>query len=390
MTASLSKAAGEPVPRFTPTPFKHRELATIPRRQFLYGKHYVREYLSATVAPSGLGKSALSIADAVAMASGCALLGAEPVKRLRVWYWNGEDPREEIERRVEATCLHFRVDPVSIEDWLSVDSGRDTEVIVGEQTRSGMKIAVPVVEALTEALRAGKFDVLILDPFVSVHRVAENDNVAIDAVAKMFGRVAGWAKCSVETVHHVRKTGGAEITAEDGRGASAHVAAARSVRVLNRMSEQEGKNSGVGEERRFYFRSHIDKANLAPPNTKATWYKLANVALGNGPPEDQDYVGVPTLWHWPDAFAAVTVADLRAVQARVAQGRWRENSQAKDWIGKAVAEVLKLDPTNEAARTKIRSLLKTWIEKGMFVVVEGVDDKREKRSFVEVGELAND
>jgi len=86
----------------------------------------------------------------------------------------------------------------------------------------------------------------------------------------------------------------------------------------------------------------------------------------------------------------VTVSDLRKVQAAVAEGRWRENPQAKDWVGIAVARALGLDPTNRADKTKIAALLKTWIENGMFVVVEGLDAKREKRSFIEVGTPADD
>jgi hypothetical protein len=35
-------------------------------------------------------------------------------------------------------------------------------------------------------------------------------------------------------------------------------------------------------------------------------------------------------------------------------------------------------------------LLKTWISTGIFVVVEGLDDKREKRNFIEVGTPADD
>ena len=50
--------------QFSPTPFSLRDPAAIPRRQFLYGRHYIRDFLSATVAPSGVGKSSLSIARA--------------------------------------------------------------------------------------------------------------------------------------------------------------------------------------------------------------------------------------------------------------------------------------------------------------------------------------
>ena len=277
------------------------------------------------------------------MASGRDLLGVTPVRALRVWYWNGEDPAEEIQRRVEAVCLHFDIDPKEIEGRLFIDSGREQEIIIATQTKAGALIASPVEAALKKALIEGQFDVLTLDPFVATHRVSENDNMAIDAVAKTYGRVAGNANCAIKLVHHVRKTGGAEITAEDGRGASALVAAARSVRVLNPMSKEEGESSGVGDERRYFFRADFGKANLAPPSTKATWYKLVSLPLGNGSPgaliDDQDYVGVATSWEWPNALDGVTVSDLRRVQDAVAGGRWRESPQAKDWAGHAVAGV---------------------------------------------------
>ena len=97
-----------------------------------------------------------------------------------------------------------------------------------------------------------------------------------------------------------------------------------------------------------------------------------------------------TKWEWPNPLDGVTVANLRAVQAEVAQGRWRENSQASDWVGIAVARVLKLDPKDKAARKKISGLMKIWISNGMFVVVTGKDRNGEDRPYIEVGEPATD
>ena len=81
--------------------------------------------------------------------------------------------------------------------------------------------------------------------------------------------------------------------------------------------------------------------------------------------------------------ADVAASDLRAVQRAIASGRWRENSQAKEWAGHAVAAAMKLDV--ETHKAKIVALLKTWIGNGTLVVVEGEDDRREKRKFVQVG-----
>ena len=102
-----------------------------------------------------------------------------------------------------------------LEKSLFLDSGRDTEIIIATQTRTGAIIAIPVEDALTAALIDGKFDVFILDPAVSIHRVSENDNMAIDAVSKTFGRIAGKANIAIEAVHHTRKLGGQQATIED-------------------------------------------------------------------------------------------------------------------------------------------------------------------------------
>jgi RecA-family ATPase len=53
------------------------------------------------------------------MAAGKALLGIE-TKQRRVWYVNLEDPREEIERRIAAICLHFNIKPEELGDRLLV------------------------------------------------------------------------------------------------------------------------------------------------------------------------------------------------------------------------------------------------------------------------------
>jgi hypothetical protein len=56
------------------TPFQAFDFAKIPKRQWLYGRHYVREYVTATVAPGGGAKTALKLAEAVSMAIGRSYL----------------------------------------------------------------------------------------------------------------------------------------------------------------------------------------------------------------------------------------------------------------------------------------------------------------------------
>ena len=94
-----------------PTPFSWPDCASIPRREWLYGRHLVRGFVSATVAPGGVGKSSLIIAESLSMVSSRALLhGVAPSEALNVWLWNGEDPLDELNRRIAATAKHFGIE----------------------------------------------------------------------------------------------------------------------------------------------------------------------------------------------------------------------------------------------------------------------------------------
>jgi hypothetical protein len=104
-----------------------------------------------------------------------------------------------------------------------------------------------------------------------------------------------------------------------------------------------------------------------------------------------DRVGVVTLWEWPDPMEQLTVADLIAAQKAVsAGGPWRKDIQAKDWVGKPIAQALGLDIDSKADVTKIKGALKIWTDNGMFKEREGQDDKRNKRTFIEVGVWATE
>lgn len=337
-----------------------------------------------------MGKSSLVIVESLAIATGRALLGKMPEETTPVWYWNGEDPMEELQRRIMAAVTHYGIKPPEIAGRLFVDTGRETKIVIAEQqSRTGTVIARPVVERVVETIRKNSIGVFIVDPFVASHRVVENDNPAIELVASTWAEIADRTRCAIELVHHARKTGGNEVTVEDGRGGSALLAKVRSARALNAMSEKEAAE--LDANRKQYFRVANGKANLTIVSDKADWYFMQPVDLGNGFADATgDSVGVVTPWQWPDLTSGVTVSDLRAAQNEVAKGRWRADVQARDWVGVALAKAMKLDVTRDADKAKIKASLKMWMSSGMFVVVDGQTDKRETKKFVEVGEWATD
>jgi hypothetical protein len=389
--ATADAKAPQPRPIIKATEYTWTDPAMIPRRDFVYGKHLIRKFVSATVAPGGVGKSSLEISEALAMVSGRDLLGVQPSGRSKVWVWNLEDPAEEIARHVQATAAHYKLKFDDLEGHLFIDSGRDQRLVIATTDRSGTVIVQPVVDALVEEIIRRGIDVLIIDPFVSSHEAPENDNSAMDKIIKEWGRVAQRANCAIELVHHSRKSsaGETEITVESSRGGKALTDGCRSVRVLNRMSKEEGENAGV-DAPRLHFRTFIDKSNLAPPAESSTWFKLESVDLGNGSSGYGDSVGVVVSWQWPDPMADVTVSDLRAVQAAVSKGRYRASPQADDWVGQAVAGALRLDLNKPNDKRKVLNLLKVWLASGALRKVEEKDEKGMSRPFIIVGEAAND
>jgi hypothetical protein len=353
---------GGPQARISATPFEPIDPAAIPRREWLYGGHYIRKFVSATIAAGGVGKSALKLAEAISMAIGRDLLdGNKPIGRERVWYWNGEDPKDEIVRRIVAICMYYKIDQKELKGSLFVDSGHDVPIRLAIEDRGRVVIDDQVVGAISDSIEKNKIDVMIIDPFIAIHKVSENNNPSIDQVVKQLGWIANLRNCAIEIVHHVRKpsAGHHDVTADDSRGGGAIVNAARSCRVLNRMNNDEAEKARVERDDRYrYIRVDSGKQNLAPPE-KARWRYLASFCLSNG-----DNVQVVECWQFPEAVQRWTDEDVEFIRREVRAKPYRWDTRAKDWIGKVVADRLGLDPESKADKEDIKAFLSVCKKQG--------------------------
>lgn len=389
---------GEPAPNveagndnriITATEWQWVDPATIPPRQWVYGFHYIRKYVSVTVSPGGIGKTGKAIVEALSMATGRELLGDKVHERARVWLMN-EDPIEELDRRISAACMHYGICADEVQGWLFRDSFRSQNFVTAKQTKDGTQIAVPLRDGLADEIRQRGIDVMIVDPFVSTHAITENDNMAMDAVIKQFwAPVIEETNIAVELIHHSKKVGNTEVNAESARGAVSLIGAARSAIALNGMTADEANRAGV-DNRRVHFRATDAKANMSLPSDRSRWYKIESISLGNATPHrPSDSIGVVTPWTWPDAMDGMTVADLLAVQKVVNTGDYKDSAQAGNWVGHAVAEALCLDLTDEMDVARIKQMLKTWKASGALKVERRQDENRVVRPFVVVGEWAH-
>jgi hypothetical protein len=288
--------------RIEAMPFRPFDPAMLPAREWLYGGHYQRGIITATVGPGGGGKSSLNLVELIAMCTARPLLGEQPLVRCRAWYHNAEDGMEEIYRRIAAVCQHYSIPQEELTDWLFVTSGIEMPIKLAATLGSRLTIDKLTSDAITRTIVNNEVGVASFDPLVAHHAAVENATGDMDQVIREFARIANVTECAVEIVHHTRKpaAGQEELSVIDSRGAGAIINAVRSARVLNTMSKAEAEAASIDDvDRRLHFRIDNGKANMAPP-VAARWYKFEGVELPNS-----DNVGVATFWPFPGQASAL-------------------------------------------------------------------------------------
>jgi hypothetical protein len=360
-----------------------REPDAIPKREWLYvGKHYMRGDISATVAPGGLAKTTRGVQEAVDMAANHGL---------RVLLLNGEEDQDELDRRIAATCAYYGKTREDLGDRLFAVSCRAKPprfAITGE--RGIAQLNQGVLDELEAFVREKKIDVFMLDPFISFHRMSENLNEHMDLLLKEgLGGVATRTQSAGEVFHHVGKPkpGAQETTVDDARGASAIIAAVRSARVLNRMTNKEAGALGLvmnDDMRRRHIRIGNGKANKAPAG-KAAWMRIEVQTLPSG-----DEIAVTRDWT-PPASAGLDPAIVAAARQIAQTGTYRADKRSPAWLGYTLAPMLGLtvvygvSKSDEPDSMQLDATFRALVKMGAIAIEERKDDHREIRRYVVAG-----
>jgi AAA domain len=352
---------------------------TIPPRQFLHARHYIRGVVSATIAPTSVGKSQHAITDGVDM-----VINA----RLTVWYINLEDDKIELDRRIAATLLQRGKTPTDLGERLHVNGSDDAPLIIAKAVRDITEVDTDLCTALVHEIIAKHIDVLIIDPFISAHQVSENNNNSIDMVVKALAAIARGCNCAIEVVHHARKGNGKETTMDDGRGASALTAAVRSARVLNQMTPAEAIKCGIPDgERKSYVRVSMEKSNLGKLAACPQWFRLVSYVLPNG-----DDIGVVEDWKWPATAEMSAIDDEEMIFniQEIVRGNpdLSPSPLAKNnYLGLHIGNITGMEKisTQSSLVTKMNKLIKTLIDEGWLKIERRKGKGRLERSFIIVG-----
>ena len=379
---------------FNPEPYSFPDPAMIPKRGWLYGRHYLRGVVSATLGAPGRLKSTTSLTEIIGMWAGIDLLTGKPLEcgPLRGAYLNGEENQDELDRRAAAICQRYHLQPQDHGNhhlWVISTRDKPLRFAIPGQRGAGV-VNKDVVDAVLAWCEARGIDVLVVDPLISFHSVRESDSGDMDLLCKeAFGAIAGNNR-SVDLVAHPRKPAPGEIntTMDDLRGSSAQHGAIRTGRTFNFMTTAEATQLGIEEDkRRLHVRIESGKGGPGPVG-KANWVKIEVEPLPNG-----DDVAVAVAWNPPDHFADVTVAHMEAVRDWGMTGEFRVDIRSPKWLGWKVAEALGLKARHGGDNTKadlakIKGLLKKWHQNKVLDIAKRPDEKGNDREFYVGGSAA--
>jgi hypothetical protein len=348
-------------------------------RRWLTAGQFCRTFLSGLVAPGATGKTALRILQALAQATGKPLAGQHIHHRGRVLIISFEDDAEELRRRVLAARLHYKISAADVKGWLFLACPKGLKLV---EMRDGERAIGKLEPALRRAIEHRRPDLVILDPFVKLHTLEENDNTAMDMVADLLTQLGREYDIAFDSPAHTRKGMVAAGDADARRGASAVRDAGRLDYTLIPMSEDEAKGFGIPpEERREYLRLDSAKVNLLPPARTAQWFKLISVPLGNTTPDypDGDYVQTLEPWKPPEILAGLAPeaieATLEEIEAGLPSGQRYSSSPGA--ISRAAWPVVqKHCPIKTEAQC--REIIRLWLKNGA-LYEENYDDPVDRK-----------
>lgn len=277
-------------------PFTEIDHDLIPPRSWISPGLLMRRHVTVLVAPSGAGKSLLTLQVGMAAASGKAwggwLLRKNP-RGYRVLFINAEDDYDEIRRRLAAAlqvmpdldremlCMNFKV------------ADAEKMVIAKFDPRKKELIHQPMYEALVQTIKDNEIDIVVVDPFAETFSLDENSNNELKEAGILWRNIARETNAALLLVHHTKKYAtGMAGDVDAARGASALIGIARIVCTLFPMTERESElllTKDKRGERYRYLRFDDAKANLNLASTIARWFRKDTKTLSNARPDD----GIP-------------------------------------------------------------------------------------------------
>lgn len=374
-----------------PTPVAPIDEANLPKRRWVYAHHHIRGFVSVTASAGGIGKTSLTMVEAMAVSANKPLLEEQVKEQTNVWIINLEDPLVELQLRLAAAMKHYGVKHDDIAGKLFMDGEDTIGITLAVENRDGIAQNEALLAFMRDKIKANNIGFVIIDPFVSVHEVNENSNTAIQVVVAMLRKLARETDAAVHVVHHVRKGNGDDATIDSVRGAGSLIGAARAARVINKISSDDAAKLGIPEiEARGLFRVDDGKANLAPPADAAVYRRMHGVKLDN-----DEWVGVAISYKLPDQFAGMTDRVTNDILTLIDNGpeegeHWSMRPQDKArWAGNVITGYVFQDSANNKSDAQAKGILKKWMTNGLIEEIEyrSIGQRKDRKGVISTGRV---
>jgi hypothetical protein len=274
-----------PLPRFDP--------ATLAPPPYVVPGLLVRRAVTAMTGPGGTLKSTFTLSLAVSMVTGRSdICGYEMTGRQRTWVYTQEDDMDLIKLRLAAIMEAFGVSHDDLHDedgepMLFINSGLGKGNKLTLAKRSGDRIVEgDGLASFILSAKNARIDASILDPLVSLHEAAENDNMQMRGVFDIINQITTEVNCAVLLVSHTGKPDKASSRGFAGdqhaaRGASAQSDAARANVTFMGMSEGDLKawRLPAGTSYLDYVRIDDAKFNIGKKRRTPRWFKREDVTI---------------------------------------------------------------------------------------------------------------
>jgi len=325
------------VPLHRPFPL---EECKIPPRDWVIPGLLMRKQVTVLVAPSGSGKSLLTLQVGIACALGEPWAGWRPRNHYRVLFINSEDDKFECQRRLAAMARVMRVgigdegfrplDQIYLQDRFFIADEKDGYVVAAFDARTKTLKREPMFQKLVATIHANKIDLVFVDPFAETFAGDENSNSELKWAGMLWRELARQTNVAVCLVHHTKKYAtGMAGDVDAARGAGALIGIARIVSTLFPMSGKEAEvmknkdGKAIGDDRHKYLRYDDAKANLNLKSSVAKWFEKKTITLDNANMDNNqpgDEVGALVHFTPPGLFDTFTVDLIDAFFVKLEKG----------------------------------------------------------------------
>ena len=223
------------------------------------------------VAAGGIGKTIILIELATMMASGGSLGPLKAPKPLNVLLLIGEDPQDELDRRLWRVCKGNFTDSL----YATSVAGKIGPIM---QIDNGNPARSKWYEWLRKTIENHPgLDVLIIDPKSRFYGLDENNNDHCTQWISALESLATEYNITILFAHHVSKSLGDDLHQNMSRGGSALADGVRWLVGMTPMDEGTAKKYGVSS--RNYIKMDLVKANYVAKLPKTIFFKRDDLGV---------------------------------------------------------------------------------------------------------------